>query len=940
MHDVGDFPTFYRAANAGRDPFPWQARLAAEVVDAGWPSEIGVPTGLGKTGCIDIAVWALAAAQARDGSGRRAATRIWYVVNRRLLVDAAWERGKVLASLLREPESLREVWADAGAREVEALATVAAALRSMAAVAWEPLTPEGGGSLAGPLAVLRLRGGADLGLRVPDPSQPALVLATVPAFASRWLFRGYGSSNSLSPVDAALAGMDSLVLLDEAHLSRPLAELAGPGGALAQCDIGDPERVLPENRCRPEVVALTATGKAGSRFELDDADHRNPTVAERLHATKLIRATTVAAKDLPKQLALHAVELLEGRGGPASCVVFANTPRTARAVAEALRPLLHRRGGAEVLLLTGRVRESEAATLRERILGVDGASSGRISARDHDLVVVATQTLEVGADVDFECLVSESAGARAIVQRLGRLNRLGRFNPARGIVCHPEGDKVSPVYGEEAGEVWRHIAAAAGEAEVDLSPETVVTVVGPPGDEPDRVGILLPQHLWELAKTSTRPDGEAPVELFFSGFGEAGSVSVLWRASIPGVGHRLFPRVRASESVDIPLWELRDALEAVELRAVSRLGGDRERLEEASLDDLRPGDDVILPAEAGLYDQLGWNPASTAEVVDISALTAGVLLLAPRLIANLVPGADGALLDLVSRLRSDPDRDSEQAALDPQEEAAQLGELLEALRSVAPHPWISVRAWQEFLGRPLARVVRRPGEEPYIRWAPKPKEGVGVRSDSFEELSFGLTARHLREHLQAVGALARAIAVALGCSPELAEAVALAGKLHDLGKLDPRFQRWLAWDPTGEHHEDGEALAKSGTPRELIEAARVAAGWPRFGRHELLSGRIAERWLAGREVACDPELVVHLVASHHGGGRPFVPVVADRSGGTLAAEFDGDRVEVTGNVSVPDWDQPRRFRAMCERYGYWGLALLEAIVRQADHAASSVREVN
>ena len=47
-------------------------------------------------------------------------------------------------------------------------------------------------------------------------------------------------------------------------------------------------------------------------------------------------------------------------------------------------------------------------------------------------------------------------------------------------------------------------------------------------------------------------------------------------------------------------------------------------------------------------------------------------------------------------------------------------------------------------------------------------------------------------------------------------------------------------------------------------------------------------------------------------------------------------VVVSGDLSVPDWRQPARFRRLCERYGYWGLALLEAVVRQADHAASGV----
>ena len=50
------------------------------------------------------------------------------------------------------------------------------------------------------------------------------------------------------------------------------------------------------------------------------------------------------------------------------------------------------------------------------------------------MIVVATQTLEVGADVDFDIAVTELAGVRALVQRLGRLNLDRHKNTGIGIV--------------------------------------------------------------------------------------------------------------------------------------------------------------------------------------------------------------------------------------------------------------------------------------------------------------------------------------------------------------------------------------------------------------------------------------------------------------------------------------------------------------------------
>ena len=82
LPDAPAFPRFYRAIN-GRDPFPWQSRLADHVANAeAWPEEVGVPTGLGKTACLDIAVWWLASQADREPAARTAPTRIWWLVNR------------------------------------------------------------------------------------------------------------------------------------------------------------------------------------------------------------------------------------------------------------------------------------------------------------------------------------------------------------------------------------------------------------------------------------------------------------------------------------------------------------------------------------------------------------------------------------------------------------------------------------------------------------------------------------------------------------------------------------------------------------------------------------------------------------------------------------------------------------------------------------------
>src|SRR6202012_4203285 len=67
-----------------------------------------------------------------------------------------------------------------------------------------------------------------------DPSRPAIGIGTVDLIGSALLFSGYRSSFKRRPLEAGLLGQDSLLVLDEAHLSRPFEKLIcaiGEGGA-------------------------------------------------------------------------------------------------------------------------------------------------------------------------------------------------------------------------------------------------------------------------------------------------------------------------------------------------------------------------------------------------------------------------------------------------------------------------------------------------------------------------------------------------------------------------------------------------------------------------------------------------------------------------------------------------------------------------------------
>ncbi|MCY4205018.1 MAG: type I-U CRISPR-associated helicase/endonuclease Cas3, partial [Bacteroidetes bacterium] len=661
------FNDFYRAINQ-REPFPWQSRLAAHVASTGkWYPEIGIPTGLGKTACLDIAVWWLASQADRAPIDRIAPTRIWWVVNRRLLVDSTFEHAKYISEILNNPKSTNPKISQ---ENQEIITDIADRLRS---ISCDPKSE--------PIQVIRLRGGV-ASQRPSSPSQPAIILSTLPMYGSRLLFRGYGSSRGMRSIDAAMAGTDSLILLDEAHLIPHLRSLLS---AIADCTTNT-IAIPNKSRAVPRLVQLTATGDQSdeNRFTLNKEDEENSIVKQRLDAVKLLDLRVMSKKN-ENTLADAARDVLQYACAPASCIVFVNTPKTARKVFSRLRKLMK---NDEILLLTGRTREREAELIRKRILHPDHgilASSDNQNRRTQHLIIVATQTLEVGADVDAEYIVTEQCGVRALIQRLGRLNRFGRFKNATAVYVHYPSSKVGDwvVYGSEPGDLLQILQGLEnGFRKVNLSPRHVSGYLGSPKDTSGRAPELLPGILWEWTKTFFPPRGEAPVEPYFSGVsGSRKFVTVIWRAHVPqGNGLRLWPRISDLEAIDVPIKEIREALkDDLDGSEIFRLNSDGITVEKTS--NLRPGDQIILPTDRGLMDEFGWNPDATDPVMDVSLIKHGLPLDAEAIQRICGISASKKLLDIVLGKFDDD------IEIDPQEQITKIDEILHSISQKCAHGW-------------------------------------------------------------------------------------------------------------------------------------------------------------------------------------------------------------------------------------------------------------
>ncbi len=310
-----DFAGFYEEIHDQR-PFPWQRDLVEEIVSRrSWPTVVDIPTGLGKTAMLDIALFltALDADKAADiRIGRR---RIFFVVDRRIVVDQAEQRAQKIAAALAE------------SRPGSVAAAVAQRLNTLRGPAGvnEPILP-----------VVRMRGGVTWDAAwLPRPDQPGIVTGTVDQVGSRLLFRGYGVSRRRWPIDAALVGMDSLVLVDEAHLATALTETLG--SALGY-DTSTETLHLPP----PAVAQLSATARGGPSgwgptFD-EEAHLADPVAVNRLRAAKTLRLETTTKQAAAKAIATAAVTA--ANGADARVLVVCNTIDRARAVHTELRKRL------------------------------------------------------------------------------------------------------------------------------------------------------------------------------------------------------------------------------------------------------------------------------------------------------------------------------------------------------------------------------------------------------------------------------------------------------------------------------------------------------------------------------------------------------------------------------------------------------------------------
>lgn len=932
--DTEEFEAFFAAFNDGHTPFAWQIRLLDHLIhNSCWPDLISAPTGSGKSSVVEVHLFACALYAA--GVGRRVPRRLALVVNRRALVDSQAQRAHAIqqALLSAAPGSL--------------LGRVNAALWGMR-TQHDPLEE----STA--FDIVDMRGGLPPCREwVNDPAACQIITATPDMWGSRVLFRGYGTSPGARPRQAGLLMYDAALVLDEAHLNRQLLATARRAAKLAATtadSIGAPAL---------QVVATTATPAGGfsigseklSVVAVEESDLTaggNSTLTRRLTTPKPVSyvgeeswppAKSGADRDRYLNLLVeHTIRQHRRFGRTIGCLV--NTVTLAVDLAKRLAA-----EGLSTEMVVGRMRPHDRTALQQRRPGLL-----TIKGNPDVDVLVGTQTLEVGVDLDFSAIVTEFASAPALAQRVGRANRVGKALHTEVCVIGPDTDSplligeradlsrfslypYAPIGDTEAllhlREAWDWLSRRRQDP-MGISPWALSS--DPPPDEHLRRLLfqrLESYDLWFLARTGNDVFDEPDLEIWLRDDLDPEDLmcGVVVREHLPADDSATLGLLRVTMPTDGEVYpasvaDVRKLLESI-LESTGDLTPARAfRIRDAGVDpietarDIRAGDVVVLdhghhmctsgvvtrtPTEQGsdVYEEALWADDAVWVLRFIGARTDWESDLLAEL-AELVAESDNdpddsVVIDLVRSFR---DKESRIDKLDEPQGAS--------------------------VGASMAIEISYGGlEDPATSWLVLAMRPVSTMSDRTRQVWTSSSAPVLLDdHGAAVAERARALSGKLGLPAQLQEVLFTAGLFHDAGKSDVRFQRFTLGNTDVNHH----LLAKSHQKSIRRVRGKASEGLPTGWRHEQLSAAVAAAHPIDQHQHHD--LVLRLVGTSHGRGRPNFPHTSADLLGSFAHAEDQLVREARRLFDGGDWDAI--IESTHRRWGVWGCAYMEALLRAAD----------
>lgn len=883
-------------ALSGHPPFPWQRAIFDRFVAGPIPEICSLPTGMGKTSII--AVWLIALAEHPDHVPRRLA----YVVNRRTVVDQTTV----------EVEKYRENLKAAGLEPQ---------LQNLCAI---PRSKEDS-----PLAISTLRGQfADNREWSIDPARPAVICGTVDMIGSRLLFSGYGCGFKTKPLHAGFLGQDTLLVHDEAHLEPAFQVLIET--IRKEQESGERTGGLPWKKL--QVMELTATPRGkGQILELGPDDRKNAVVRERIAAKKSI--TLIPLKDAKKpgtELADKAISL---RDTGKSVIVFARTVEDVTTIAEKLDKLK-----LPVERLTGTLRGNEREGLIEKpVFARFQPESNRPQGgqqAEGTVYLVCTSAGEVGVNISADHMVCDLSTFDSMAQRFGRVNRFGKCEDSSITVLHPIATAFDPKsdLDRQREKTLTLLLRLNGDASPDglskLDPNERTDAFAPTPTILPATDILFDS--WALTTVREKLPGRPPVEQYLHGLSnwEPAQTKVAWREEVEIIQGDLLKEHGPEDLLDIfplkPAELLSDRTDRVFDQLKKLLNG------------VQDSDNPVWV----ISDDGTVTPTTIQKIIggDKKALEGVTLLLPPS-----IGGLQGGMLDPSSESADDV---SCELFVD-KEKTRRL-----RFRFFSDAPAATTDATAENVTNQIKgmRLVLRVDTQPDIEedteddpsgFAAEDDSPVSItnhkkrywfwfeRVDSGDELGGRTSKQKITwdHHTSDVTANAQRIAdKLLKNHPDLHSALVTAAKWHDLGKKRVVWQRSIG-RPTSE--KDWYAKSAPDWSSETVKTLYRHE----FGSlvdilsHEIPESRGELQTLRNEFISLSlhvQDLVLHLIATHHGHARPHFP--ADRAFDPEPKGYDTTQLAS---------DIPRRFARLQRQYGRWGLAYLESLLRAADGAASA-----
>ena len=866
----------------GAVPFDWQRRLFCDYFAKGdIPSALDIPTGLGKTSVMTLWYLALKA-------GATLPRRLVYVVDRRAVVDQATTVADQIQEKLQDSE----------------------------------------------LRVSTLRGQhVDNREWLADPATPAIIVGTVDMIGSRLLFSGYGVSRKMRPYHAGLLGADTLVVLDEAHLVPPFEKLLrtveGEADMLGP-RMEEDRKIVPRFR----LLSLSATGRNDAAdekskvFRLFPEDRIDEVVEARLSARKRLSIRPFGDQGKLVAELVERAWRLGTEQGPTRVLIYCDRREDAVQVKKKIdgkgkKPQFN---PVSELLVGGR-RVFEREKLSDWLEKYGFLGDAKDSPKQPSFLI-ATSAGEVGVDLDADHMVCDLVEWERTVQRLGRVNRRGKGDACIEVIAAPR-PKERPedwenrsirlrkpldslrciISGDERDASPGAILELKERAEKDSElQEAIEEAMTPTPLRPALTRALVDAwSMTSLDEHTGRPD----IQPWLRGWEEdqKPQTTVIWRKYLP---------VRA-DGAETPQKEIKAFFEAAPPHTSEKLETETYRVVDwlekrtKQLFTSKKTDESNVPL--GQKDVIAYalSPAGdypqTLKGTNLADSSDGKKNL-EELKNKKLPGAtlvvDARFGGLTEDGMLDEKADGPRQVIDDGKEWSRPKDNEPAVRFrvrrvvTAEDNAESDGDWRER----FRFEEKRTEEGEATRWLLVEKWRHDAETE--DDRSIGRL-QELDQHHEWTENKARILAAAIGLPDAHANMLAIAARLHDMGKQHTLWQR-AAKTP-----DDGKFYAK--TDKRMN--TKLLDGY----RHEFGSLPCAEKDEGFKTLPSDlQDLVLHLVAAHHGWARPII-----------STNGCDDPPSVLEKRAC---DVALRFARLQKQWGPWGLAWWEALLRAADQQAS------